>query len=83
MDGTIEDNIKELKQTMALTKDNHTKANVSSLVKVGVCAFMLRRKTLHVSMEKAQGSVYHLLNCTMYIASISILCKSVFTMLIT
>ena len=35
VDGTIEDNIKELKQKMALTKDNHTKAHLSSLVKVG------------------------------------------------
>ena len=34
MDGTL-DNIKELKQKMALAKDNHTKAHLSSLLKVG------------------------------------------------
>lgn len=35
VDGTIEENIEELKQKMVLTKDKHTKAHLSSIVKVG------------------------------------------------
>ena len=86
VDGTIKENIKESRQKMALTKDKHTKAHLSSVVKVGefiLANSLLRRRTHCMPMERALGKVYHLPNCTIYTVNISILCKFIFTVLLT